>query len=59
MGLLIIHLLAIGLLGAILFLTIDKFEGDRPLATLLKFLVLVFGGVAILHKVLPLFGIVF
>jgi hypothetical protein len=47
----------IGFAGAILFLVVDKFERDSPMANLLKFLILVVGGVAILHKLQPLLGI--
>jgi F0F1-type ATP synthase assembly protein I len=43
----------IGLVGAILFLLVDKYEPEGPLARLLKFLILFVAGVAILHKLQP------
>jgi hypothetical protein len=39
--------------GAILFLLVDKYEPEGPLARLLKFLILFVAGVAILHKLQP------
>jgi hypothetical protein len=53
---LFIEVVVIGFVGAILFLVVDKFERS-PMANLLKFLILVVGGVAILHKLHPLLGI--
>ena len=53
----IIDALIIGFIGAALFLFVDKYERDGSMANLLKLLVLVVGGAAILHKLLPLFGI--
>jgi hypothetical protein len=53
-----IYLITIGALAAILFLLVDHIEGDSRVGFLLKFLVLAAGGVAIMHKVLPLFGVV-
>ena len=44
---------AIGFVGAILFVMVDKYEPDGPMARLLKFLVLFVSGVAILHKLKP------
>jgi hypothetical protein len=44
---------AIGFVGAILFLLVDKHEPRRPLARLLKFLVPFVSSVAILHKSQP------
>ena len=44
---------AIGFVGAILFVLVDKYEPDGPMARLLKFLVLFVSGVAILHKLKP------
>jgi hypothetical protein len=44
---------AIGFVGAILFLLVDKHEPDAPMARLLKFLILFVAGVAILHKLQP------
>jgi hypothetical protein len=44
---------AIGFVGAILFLLVDKFEPAGPMARLLKFLVLFVSSVAILHKLHP------
>jgi hypothetical protein len=43
----------IGLVGAILFLLVDKYEPEGPLARLLQFLILFVAGVAILHKLQP------
>ena len=42
--------------GATLFLLVDKYEPDGPVARLLKFLVLFVAGVAIVHKLQPMFG---
>jgi hypothetical protein len=47
----------IALVGAILFVLVDKYERDGPVARLLKFLVLFVASVAILHKLQPLFGV--
>jgi hypothetical protein len=47
----------IAFVGATLFLLIDKYEREGPMARLLKFLVLFVAGLAILHKLQPLFGI--
>jgi hypothetical protein len=52
----IIDALIIGFIGAALFLFVDKYERDIMVANLLKFLVLVVAGVAILHKLQP-FGL--
>ena len=43
----------VGIVGAILFLLVDKYEPEGPLARLLKFLILFVAGVAILHKLKP------
>ena len=43
----------IGLVGAILFLLVDKYEPEASMARLLKFLILFVAGVAILHKLQP------
>jgi hypothetical protein len=51
-----IYSFIIGAVGAALFLFVDKYERDGMVANLLKFLVLVVGGVAILHKLKP-FGL--
>lgn len=59
MILLIIYLIALVFLGAILVLTIDKYERDRFSGNLLKLSVITAGSLAILHKLLPLFGIEF
>jgi hypothetical protein len=40
-----------------LFLLVDKYEREGPMARLLKFLLLFVAGVAILHKLQPLLGI--
>ena len=44
---------AIGFVGAILFVLVDKYEPDGTMARLLKLLVLFVSGVAILHKLKP------
>jgi uncharacterized membrane protein len=59
MILLIIYLIALVFLGAILVSTIDKYERDRFSGNLLKLFVIAAGSLAILHKLLPLFGIEF
>jgi hypothetical protein len=41
----------------LLFLLVDKYEREGPMAHLLKFLVLFVAGVAILHKLQPMFGV--
>jgi hypothetical protein len=51
-----IYALAITFVGAVLFLAIDRYEDDAMVANLLKFLVLIFTSVAILHRLQP-FGI--
>jgi len=50
-------MLIIGFIGAALFVFVDKNEREGPVARLLKFLVLVAGGVAILHKLQPMLGL--
>jgi hypothetical protein len=52
-----IYSVIIGCVGAALFLFVGKFERDGSMANLLKLLLLVVGGAAILHKLRPLFGI--
>jgi hypothetical protein len=49
----VVYSFAIGFVGAILFLLVDKHEPDGPMARLLKFLILFVAGVAILHKLQP------
>ena len=49
----VIYSFAIGFVGAISFLLVDKHEPDGPMARLLKFLILFVAGVAILHKLQP------
>ena len=49
----VIYSFAIGFVGAILFLLVDKHEPDGPMARLLKFLILFVASVAILHKLQP------
>jgi hypothetical protein len=49
--------LIIGFVAAVLFLLVDKYEREGPMARLLKFLLLFVAGVAILHKLQPLLGI--
>jgi hypothetical protein len=53
----VLYSLTIGFVGAILFLLVDKYEPEGPLARLLKFLILFVAGVAILHKLQP-YGLV-
>ena len=48
----VIYSFAIGFVGAILFLLVDKHEPDGSMA-LLKFLILFVAGVAVLHKLQP------
>jgi hypothetical protein len=45
--------LIIGVVGAILFLLVDRYEPNGPMARLLKFRILFVAGVAILHKLQP------
>jgi hypothetical protein len=45
--------LAIGFAGAILFVLVDKYEPDGPMARLLKFLLLFISMVAIFHRLRP------
>jgi hypothetical protein len=47
----VIYSFAIGFVGAILFLLVDKHEPDGPMARLLKFLILFVASV--LHKLQP------
>jgi hypothetical protein len=55
---LFIEAFAIGFVGAILFLAVDRFEHNKFLGNLLKVLVLVIGTMAILHKLaLPVLGL--
>jgi hypothetical protein len=53
----VLYSFTIGFVGAILFLLVDKYEPEGPLARLLKFLILFVAGVAILHKLQP-YGLV-
>ena len=48
-----VYSFAVGFVGAILFLLVDRYEPDGPMARLLKFLVLFVSSVAILHKLQP------
>jgi len=48
-----IEALAIGFVGAILFVAVDALERNGSVANLLKFLLLVIGGIAVLHKLGP------
>jgi hypothetical protein len=52
-----IDALIIGFVAAVLFLLVDKYEREGPMARLLKFLLLFVAGVAILHKLQPLLGL--
>ena len=49
----VLYSFTIGFVGAILFLLVDKYEPEGPLARLLKFLILFVASVAILHKLQP------
>jgi hypothetical protein len=49
----VLYSFTIGFVGAILFLLVDKYEPEGPLARLLKFLILFVAGVTILHKLQP------
>ena len=49
----VVYSFAIGFVGAILFLLVDKHEPDGPMARLLEFLIPFVAGVAILHKLQP------
>jgi len=53
MDLALIEALIIGFVGAVLFVAVDRFERNGPMANFLKFLVLVIGAVAVLHKLGP------
>jgi hypothetical protein len=53
MDLVFVEAFAIGFIGAILFLAVDMFEYSSVLANLLKLLLLVVSGMAILHKLAP------
>jgi hypothetical protein len=48
-----IETLVIGFVGAILFVAIDRLERNGSVANLLKLLILIVGGAAILHKLGP------
>ena len=47
-------LFGIGFGGALLFLLVDRYEKDKVVASLLRFMVLAVSGLAILHKLRPL-----
>ena len=49
----VIYSFAIGFVGAILFVLVDRYEPDGPMARLLKFLLLFVSAVAILHRLKP------
>ena len=49
----VFYSLAIGFAGAILFVLVDKYEPDGPMARLLKFLLLFISMVAIFHRLRP------
>lgn len=49
----VIYAFAIGSVGAIMFVLVDKYEQEGLMAHVLKFLVLFVSGVAILHKLQP------
>ena len=58
MNLDLFYAFTVAFVSATLFLLVDKYEREGPMAHLLKFLVLFVAGVAILHKLQPMFGIV-
>jgi hypothetical protein len=49
----VIYSFAIGSVGAIMFVLVDKYEPEGLLARILKFLVLFVSSVAIMHKLRP------
>jgi hypothetical protein len=49
----LVYSLVISLIGAILFLFVDRLESNRALATLLKFLVLFVSGIIIMQRLRP------
>jgi hypothetical protein len=49
----VIYSFAIGSVGAIMFVLVDKYEPEGPVARILKFLVLFVSSVAIMHKLQP------
>ena len=51
----VIYSVGIGFGGALLFLLVDRYEKDKVVASLLRFMVLAVSGLAILHR-LRLFG---
>ena len=51
----VIYSFGIGFGGALLFLLVDRYEKDKVVARLLRFMMLAVSGVAILHR-LRLFG---
>lgn len=53
----VLEALLIGFLGAVLFLFVDRYEPNTSIVYVLKFLVLLWGGASVLHRVQPLFGI--
>ena len=53
----LIYVLIICVVGAVLFWVIDKYVNDGRLVNLLKILVVLICLVAILQRVLPLFGV--
>ena len=57
MNLDLFYAFTVAFVGATLFLLVDKYEREGPMAHLLKFLVLFVAGVAILHKLQPMFGV--
>jgi hypothetical protein len=52
----VIYSFAIGFVGAILFLLVDRYEKNTVAANLLKLVALVISSLAILHKLRP-FGV--
>jgi hypothetical protein len=49
----LIYVLTICYVGAVLFVSVNKFEPNRRLALLLKFLILAVGAAAIARQLLP------
>jgi hypothetical protein len=52
----LIHVLFISLIGTAAFLVVHEHERDRKLAYFLKFLVVIVGSAAIIHRLPPSLG---
>jgi hypothetical protein len=49
----LVYSFAVSFAGATLFLFVDRLEPNRPLAALLKFVVVFVSGVVIMHRLRP------